>query len=113
MAKRVLVCGGRDYGDFGRVDLVLREIQPDMVIHGGYRGADSLANRWAAYNDVPCLRVPAKWMTHRKAAGPIRNAQMLELGQPTLVVAFPGGDGTADMVAKARAAGVPVMEVSE
>jgi UDP-N-acetylmuramoylalanine-D-glutamate ligase len=35
---------------------------------------------------------------------------MLEREKPDLVVAFPGGRGTADMVAKARAAGVEVLE---
>lgn len=36
---------------------------------------------------------------------------MLSEGKPSLVVAFPGGEGTADMVRKARAAGVEVVEV--
>jgi len=53
----------------------------------------------------------ANWRTHGKAAGPIRNQQMLDEGRPHLVVAFPGGTGTADMVRRAKAAGVPVMEV--
>ena len=37
------------------------------------------------------------------------NQQMLDIGKPDLVLAFPGGSGTADMVAKARAAGVGVL----
>lgn len=43
--------------------------------------------------------------------GPIRNSKMLLDGKPTLVVAFAGRRGTADMVQKARAAGVEVIEV--
>jgi hypothetical protein len=35
---------------------------------------------------------------------------MLDEGKPQLVVAFPGGRGTADMIGRARAAGVPVVE---
>lgn len=46
--------------------------------------------------------------TNGKAAGPIRNQRMLDEGKPDLVVAFPGGRGTADMVRRAKAAGVPV-----
>jgi hypothetical protein len=33
---------------------------------------------------------------------------MLKEGHPDLVVAFPGGKGTAGMIALARAAGIPV-----
>ena len=55
---------------------------------------------------------PADWIRHGRAAGPIRNEQMLREGCPDLVVAFhddPGlGRGTADMVRRALAAGVPV-----
>ena len=39
----------------------------------------------------------------------MRNARMLAEGKPDLVVAFPGGRGTADMVAQARKAGVRVV----
>jgi hypothetical protein len=35
---------------------------------------------------------------------------MLEEGKPDLVVAFPGGRGTANMVKQARAAAVKVLE---
>jgi hypothetical protein len=38
--------------------------------------------------------------------------QMLDEGKPDLVIAFPGGGGTADMMRRARAAGVEVLEVS-
>ena len=37
---------------------------------------------------------------------------MLDKGKPDLVVAFPGGIGTADMVAKARGAGIPVLDIA-
>jgi hypothetical protein len=54
---------------------------------------------------------PAQWDRYGEAAGPIRNAWMLEFGKPDLVVAFPGGRGTADMISKARKAGIEVCEV--
>jgi hypothetical protein len=50
----------------------------------------------------------ADWNTHGRAAGPIRNQRMLDEVKPELVVAFPGGRGTADMVRRAREAGVNV-----
>ena len=54
---------------------------------------------------------PADWDTHGRGAGPIRNKQMLEEGKPDLVIAFPGGKGTANMIGQAKEAGIPVREI--
>jgi len=51
---------------------------------------------------------PADWSRHGKSAGPIRNRQMLIEGRPDIVVAFPGGKGTANMIKQAVEAGVKV-----
>ena len=47
-----------------------------------------------------------------KKAGPLRNQRMLDEGKPDLVVAFPGGGGTKDMVRRSVKAGVPIHEVN-
>jgi hypothetical protein len=115
-ALRVLVCGGRDYDDrdrvWGELDAIHRATPISCVIEGGARGADYLAARWSATNDLnEHARFTADWTLHGRKAGPIRNQQMLDQGKPDLVVAFPGGRGTADMVSRAKAAGVKVVEV--
>lgn len=114
---RVLVCGSRHFKDKELLDKVLKEY-PDItdLIHGAARGADTLAMYWAMNNltkDGRYIRLwafPADWEKHGKAAGPIRNSEMLERGKPDLVIAFlaPGSRGTADMVRQAKEAGVPV-----
>jgi hypothetical protein len=108
---RLIVCGGRDFHDYYRLANVmdrLRAIRPiAMVFHGNARGADALADRWCRERDVPVFPVPAEWSKHGKAAGPKRNQAMLGQGID-LVVAFPGGRGTEDMVRRARKAGVMV-----
>lgn len=107
------MCGGREYNNFAAVAEVLNEQMPfDLLIHGGAKGADELARDWADVTGVPVRCFKADWKTHGKAAGPIRNQQMLELGKPTLVVAFPGGRGTLDMVNRANRAGVRVLLIS-
>lgn len=115
MSARVLVCGGRDYSGTPSVASVLDGLLESdgiaCIIQGGATGADADARAWAMRNDVAYLTVQAAWEQHGKAAGPLRNARMLREGKPTLVVAFPGGRGTADMVRKAKAAGVPVREI--
>lgn len=112
---RIIVCGGRDYANETRVHEVLNHIMETkgirMIAEGGANGADTFAARWAAATCTPCLRVPADWNRHGRSAGPLRNRKMLEMVRPDMVVAFPGGNGTADMVKAAREAGVGVMEI--
>lgn len=114
-SKRVLVCGGRDFTDAALVERALGTLAKttviDCIIEGNQRGADRIAGYWARRHRIPDLKFNADWTKHGKAAGPIRNQQMLDKGRPDLVVAFPGGTGTADMVRRARAAGVEVIEV--
>jgi hypothetical protein len=111
----VLVCGGRDYDDVKAVLRVLnaihRETPISLLVTGGASGADRHAETWAHLAGVRVAVYPADWKAHGRAAGPIRNAQMLALEAPRLVVAFPGGRGTADMVRKATDAGVSVQIV--
>lgn len=115
---RVLVCGGRDFADDRLLWRVMLKVLTDKmdrvtVIHGGARGADELAGKWAATLGLDAEVYPADWQQHGRAAGPIRNQRMLDEGRPDLVVAFPGGSGTADMVRRAKAAGVEVIEIEE
>lgn len=112
---RLLVCGGRDYHDAATVshtlDRVLRERGIAVLIHGAARGADTLAAEWAKATGVPVMDFPADWKRDGKAAGPLRNQRMLDEGKPSACVAFRGGRGTADMVRRCEAAGVPVWRV--
>ena len=112
---RLLVCGGRDYTDRDMVNGVLdtftKAVRIDVLIHGNARGADRLAADWAKARGIPTLSFPANWKLYNHQAGPIRNKQMLEEGRPDWVVAFPGGNGTADMVRRANQAGLIVFEV--
>ena len=104
-----LVCGGRDFTDYDRVCRVLDGLAITRIIHGDCRGADRLAQRWALERVIAETAVPAQWARYGNAAGFMRNAQMLGL-KPDVVVAFPGGPGTRDMVNRARYAGVTVIE---
>lgn len=112
MTRKVLVCGGRDYSDRRKVYEVLdREhaaLPIDRLVAGGANGADSLASDWAAARGVGRSIYVADWEAHGRAAGPIRNQEMLDKEKPDLVIAFPGGRGTANMIRLAKAAGVEV-----
>lgn len=109
---RVLVCGGRDYADRAYLWSILDGLGPpevSVIMSGMARGADTLAAQWATRFGFPLLKFPANWERDGKAAGPIRNQRMLDEGKPDVVVAFPGGRGTADMVRRAEKAGVRVI----
>lgn len=112
---RVLVCGGRNFSNQKLLNDVLFSLDEahhiDVIIEGNARGADRLAGFWARKHKIDNLKFPADWNKHGRAAGPIRNQQMLDEGKPDLVVAFPGGKGTAHMVKIAKEAGVEVIEV--
>lgn len=109
----VAVTGGRDFTDAALVNAALTDIRPGMLIEGGARGADTLCREWAMAHGVQPMTMPALWDAHGKGAGHRRNAAMIEIARRlgAVVVAFPGGAGTADCVAKARAAGLTVIEV--
>lgn len=113
--KKVLVCGGRDYADKQRVYSTLNTIREQygdfIVIHGAAKGADTLADEWAEEQKIVCERYPADWNKYGKRAGYIRNSQMLREGQPDLVIAFPGGNGTDMMVKLAIADNVMTIRI--
>lgn len=115
---RLLVCGGRDYIDRPMIHFYLNAALENLgdslvLIAGGARGADSLAEEWARDHEVPVKVFQADWDTHGRKAGPIRNQLMLDEGKPTAVLAFPGGKGTADMIDRATKADVPVYRAAE
>lgn len=82
-----------------------------IVIQGGAPGADLSAGSVAAGRHLPVEEYPADWRRYGRAAGPIRNQQMLNEGKPHKVVAFHDhieqSKGTADMLRRARDAGIP------
>lgn len=117
---RILVCGGRDYGlelsQRGIIWQALYKLIKEfdnhelIFIFGGAPGTDTVAQEWAKTNEYDHMVFPAKWKRYQRAAGSIRNRKMLS-ALPELVIAFPGGVGTADMVAIAKENGIEVREI--
>ena len=129
---KILVCGGRGYVDFAKVFNTLDQYQdrhgPLTIIQGAAKtGADKWAREWTyRQSKVTLIDVPATWsdlshpvrrikrradgVLYDAAAEPRRNAEMLD-EKPDIVLAFPGGKGTADMTKRAKAAGIPVIAI--
>jgi hypothetical protein len=111
---RVLVCGGRDYQDYEYFCAVMDKLHEKHgvteIVQGGANGADKMAACWAKAKGIPMTEVKADWNQYGKAAGHIRNGEMLKLN-PEMVIAFPGGRGTANMFQQACKAGVTAFQL--
>lgn len=116
----VLVCGGRSFHNYAAVEKWLDMLNAihkfSLVIHGNAPGADFQADVWAHKRHIDVRRFPADWERYRRPsgknpAGAFSNGQMLREGKPQLVIAFPGGSGTADMKRQAGTHNVPVIDL--
>jgi hypothetical protein len=108
---RVLVCGGRDHDEKEAMILLNKHvpITAMVIIHGGATGADAAAEKWAAMVGLRTEVYKADWVRWGRAAGSIRNGDMLKHGKPDIVVALEGGPGTADVVNRSRRAGLRII----
>ena len=115
MSVRVLVCGGLMYSDRKRIFDVLSELHRErgieVILHGGASGADLLSVAWADKNGLKAIGFPANWGRDGKLAALRRNQKIIAEGRPNLLLAFPGGKGTAEMVRFAREHELPVIEI--
>lgn len=112
---RVIVTGGRHWVPVGHNGLweLLRRLEPTVIVQGGCpTGADFWARQYAREHKLYLATFRADWARHGKAAGPLRNAAMVAAGAD-VVVACPGGNGTADCVKKAAAAGIKVLRAGD
>lgn len=111
---KILVCGGRNFDQkeslFKELDEIKNKYDIILLIQGGASGADSFAKEWARINKIPYKTYYADWKTYGKAAGIIRNKRMLVEGNPDLVVAFRGGNGTLNMVSISEEIGKKVLK---
>ena len=125
---RLLITGSRNFGDQGSFDIeLIRAALKDarrklhdagfdriVLVHGAARGADQLAAAIGKSMGFTLEPHPAQWSVHGKAAGPIRNKEMVDLGAD-LVLAFPRGSsrGTRGCMKLAAEAGIEVVNVTE
>ena len=121
MSKAIIVCGSWDtiyhkdpfYREqiFYSLDVCRDLYHFDLVVTGGQTGIDTVAKEWADCHSIENKSYYADWQQYGKAAGPIRNKKMLDEMTPELVLAFPGGLGTASMKALARSIKCSVVEL--
>lgn len=91
----VIVTGGRDFMDADLINKTLDLFEIRHLVHGGCTGVDSLAEQYCKTKKIPFTRMPANWIVHGLAAGPMRNIDMLMKFPNAVLIVFPGGKGTA------------------
>ena len=112
---KLLICGGRKWNDKELIESAIKQCKPTLIIEGGCSGADNLAAKIAKEQNIEFKEFLPDWMSYGKAAGMIRNKQMLDEGKPDLVMAFHSdlskSKGTKNMIEQATKAGIKVIHV--
>jgi hypothetical protein len=115
----VAVTGGRDFENARDLHCALDALHVKegpivAVVQGGGSGADGAAAAWASWREgVQRVTCDAHWQRDGRAAGPIRNKRMLELLRPDVLLACPGGAGTANCVETAKRLGIRIVTLAE
>lgn len=113
---RVLITGSRNWSDKNRIDecivwellyCTLNDLNL-VIIHGDCpTGADAMAQAYCEDHGITTERYPADWNKHGKAAGPLRNQKMVDLGADRCIAfLMEGSRGTKDCIRKAQDAGI-------
>jgi len=107
---KTIVAGSRNITDYEKVHKAIYESPWVIteVVSGGARGVDKLGEQAAEAFGIPVKVFPADWATHGRAAGPIRNQQMLEYSEALIAIWDGDSRGTADMIRRSQKAGIPV-----
>ena len=108
---KVLICGSRTWTEWDPIWARMEQLPADtIVVHGGARGVDKIADYIAGRLKLERRQYLAQWGKYGKAAGVIRNRQMIEEEQPDLVIAYWNGTsrGTKDTIDLARKHKIPV-----
>lgn len=105
--SRIAVIGSREFTDYAVMEAVLNSFLetckwPVVLVSGGARGADNLAERYAAENKIPIHIIRADWNAYGKAAGFLRNTKIVEACDDCVAFWDGKSSGTADTIRKFR-----------
>jgi hypothetical protein len=117
---RLAIVGYREYNNFQEfsklVDawIIIHGI-PDVIISGGGRGTDLLAEVYARNRTIPFVAYPADWQRFGRSAGPIRNKIIADQCTDCLAFVHPKSIGTRNTIEEVRKLGksVYIIELSE
>jgi YspA, cpYpsA-related SLOG family len=105
---RTIIAGSRTCPSSGIVYEAVRcaGINICEVISGCAQGVDRFGEEYAHSAGLPVKQFPADWATHGRAAGHIRNHQMLHVADALIAVWDGKSSGTRHMIKIAQAKGI-------
>jgi len=109
---KVAVIGSRNFNDYELVKTTLSPLNITLLVSGGAKGADSFGERYANENNIETLIFKPDWEKHGKAAGMIRNTDIVN--NADTIIAFWDGEskGTKDSITKAEKLGKNIIIVN-
>lgn len=113
-AVRICVNGSRGFEDREKIYEALDNLIPEetresvVLITGGCRGPDTIAEEWAIDRGVEVEVVRAKWLIEGRAAGPKRNARMIKLSDRLISFWDGKSRGTKGTIELANIKKIPV-----
>lgn len=105
---KLAVVGSRSFDNAKAMQAALKLHDISLLITGGARGADTLAENWAKAHRVPLRVFRANWEKHGEAAGIIRNMEMVDAADKVLAFWDGQSPGTRFTINYARKSGVIV-----
>lgn len=107
---RLAIVGSRDFVDHERFSRIVDKVRGDitLIVSGGARGADTLAENYAKKKPIPYLIFPADWDKHGKKAGILRNQDIVDNADAMIAFLAPESKGTRDSIKKAQKKGITV-----
>lgn len=111
----VAITGGRDHRvtneEAAHLTSLLSQLDGNVIAVGDCpTGVDAWIRDWAQAGDMEYYVFAAIWTMFKKAAGPIRNAEMMEYAD--CLIAFPGDRGTASCIREAKKLHKPVYDIA-
>ena len=113
--SKVIIAGSRSFVDYEKLRSVCDSILPNQyseprisILSGTSSGSDSLGERYANERGFALNRYPANWKQYGRAAGPIRNRQMVEDADAAIVFWDGQSRGTKNLIEEAKKQGLIV-----
>ena len=100
---KLAIVGSRTFSDYELLKTTIDQIPtPSLIVSGGARGADTLAEQYARERGIPTKIFLPDWKLHGKVAGFIRNELIVK--ECDFLVAFWDGksNGTRNSISHAK-----------
>ncbi len=107
--KRIVIGGYRNFNDYevfkAFVNSCIGDENEITVLSGHCKGADLMAEQYAEEKGFATEIYPADWKKYGRAAGPIRNKQMVEKADIVIAFTCDRATGTKNLISHAQKLG--------